>query len=118
MCDDAFRSLEAVRREAEAERLARAILGVGPAASAEEIKRAWREACLRTHPDRNPRDPDAPRKFRTVNCAYAILTGGRPCGDLADAAAPVQDSLDHDKSGYNLDTAWGHFLWWRDRFFH
>jgi molecular chaperone DnaJ len=48
-------------------------LGVKKDASADDIKRAYRELALRFHPDRN-KDPSALEKFKTINEAYAVLS--------------------------------------------
>ncbi|AXI48729.1 cytochrome C biogenesis protein [Sulfitobacter sp. SK012] len=47
-------------------------LGVLPDASADEIKRAFRKAARKYHPDINP-DADAASKFKEVNEAYEVL---------------------------------------------
>jgi DnaJ-class molecular chaperone len=52
------------------------MLGVKPAASAEEIKRAYRQMVFRFHPDRNPGDDEAAGKFKEVIDAYAVLSDG------------------------------------------
>lgn len=49
------------------------ILGVAPAATEEEIKRAYRQLALACHPDRNPRDPGAGERFKEISEAYAVL---------------------------------------------
>jgi len=107
--------LERTRLEIEARRIAMDILGVDESASSEKIKSAWRRACRETHPDRNPSDPDAPRKFRVVNCAYRLITDGIACKDLLDESNGPQNSPSDSK--YNLENAWGLFLWWREKFF-
>lgn len=37
------------------------------------LKRAYRRAALRWHPDKNPENPDAPRRFTEVAAAYEAL---------------------------------------------
>lgn len=106
---------DGIKRELEARRVARKILGVGENASPQHVKRAWRKACLETHPDRNPDDPDARHRFSAVNCAYRLLTEGTPCGELFDESRGLQSRPIESK--YNLDNAWGLFLWWREKFF-
>ena len=50
-----------------------AVIGVGPEATADEIRRAYRRLALECHPDRNPGDPDAAERFKEVSEAYAVL---------------------------------------------
>jgi hypothetical protein len=40
---------------------------------AEALQSAFRNAAKANHPDLNPGDPDAPRRFRQIAAAYAIL---------------------------------------------
>jgi DnaJ-class molecular chaperone len=49
------------------------ILGVSKTASADEIKRAYRKLAKEHHPDRNPDDSDAARRFKEVQAAYEVL---------------------------------------------
>lgn len=49
------------------------VLGVGEAATEEELKRAYRQLALRFHPDRNPDDPQAEARFKEISEAYAAL---------------------------------------------
>jgi hypothetical protein len=49
------------------------LLGVSPDASDEAIKKAYRRLAKMHHPDLNPNDPDAARRFRQVTGAIAIL---------------------------------------------
>jgi len=50
-----------------------AVLGVPANASQEEIKRAFRDLAMKFHPDRNPDDPVAEKKYTEISTAYAIL---------------------------------------------
>src|SRR5688572_19702978 len=50
------------------------ILGVSKAASAEEIKKAYRKVAMQHHPDRNPGDKASEEKFKEAAEAYEILS--------------------------------------------
>lgn len=49
------------------------VLRVSPDASQDEIKAAFRSLALMFHPDRNPGDPKAERKYAEITTAYSIL---------------------------------------------
>ncbi|NLW50592.1 MAG: DnaJ domain-containing protein [Candidatus Brocadiaceae bacterium] len=104
-----------LEREVRARRIARRILDVPEDAPPEELKRAWRRACKENHPDRKAGDPDAARRFAAINGAYRLLVFGEPCRMLLEADDEAPAGTDAD--GYNLDSRWGYFLWWRDGFF-
>ena len=111
---DEFQFQDRLEREVRARRIACRILGVREGAAPEELKRAWRRACKDSHPDRKAGDPGAGRRFAAINCAYRLLAFGEPCETLleADEEAPADTS----EEGYNLNTPWGYFLWWRDEY--
>jgi molecular chaperone DnaJ len=48
-------------------------LGVSQNASAEDIKKAYRKLAMKHHPDKNPGDKNAEKKFREASEAYEIL---------------------------------------------
>lgn len=50
------------------------VLGVERAASADEIRKAYKREALKHHPDRNPGDGAAEAKFKEVNEAYQVLS--------------------------------------------
>lgn len=50
------------------------ILGVDKKASADEIKKAYRQLALKYHPDRNKGDKEAEERFKEINEAYAVLS--------------------------------------------
>lgn len=50
------------------------VLGVARDASAEEIRKSYRQAALKHHPDRNPGDSEAEARFKEITEAYQILS--------------------------------------------
>jgi len=51
-----------------------AVLGLTKTATKEEITKAYRQGAKTHHPDVNPGDPDAERRFREIQEAYDILS--------------------------------------------
>lgn len=50
------------------------ILGVEPTANPEAIKRAFRKRCLQWHPDLNPGNPEASKRFQQIKAAYDMVS--------------------------------------------
>ncbi|MGK5522368.1 molecular chaperone DnaJ [Micromonospora sp. URMC 107] len=50
-----------------------AVLGVDKAASADDVKKAYRKLARDSHPDHNPGDPKAEERFKAASEAYAVL---------------------------------------------
>ena len=49
-------------------------LGISRSSSDNEIKKAFRRLAMKHHPDRNPNDKAAEKKFKAINEAYGILS--------------------------------------------
>jgi hypothetical protein len=104
-----------IDRDLAARKAARILLGVSESANAEQLKNAYRRAARECHPDHNANSEEANRKFALVKCAYELLAFDMPCEALLTEVDSKPGASGDDK--YNLDNPWGHFCWWRERFF-
>jgi curved DNA-binding protein CbpA len=50
------------------------ILGLEESATEAEVKSSFKKLALRTHPDKNPNDPDASKNFHRISEAYKRIT--------------------------------------------
>ncbi len=91
------------------------ILGVEENVDPEDLKKAYRVAATRYHPDHNGNTPEANRMFALVKCAYELLAFDKPCDALLTEMDAWLMVPEDDK--YKLDNPWGHFCWWREKFF-
>jgi hypothetical protein len=91
------------------------ILEVGEDADQQQLRRAYRIAALQYHPDHNGGTAAANRMFTLIKCAYELLAFDRPC-DMLLAQVGAWRKVPEDDT-YRLDNSWGHFCWWRERFF-
>ncbi|MDP7396872.1 MAG: molecular chaperone DnaJ [Lentisphaeria bacterium] len=79
------------------------LLGVSKSASADEIKKSYRKAALKYHPDRNPDDAAAESNFKEVSQAYEVLgdTEKRQMYDRVGHDAYVNRSSSGGGGGYS-----------------
>jgi len=49
------------------------VLGIDRNATAEELKKTYRQQAMKYHPDRNPGDKSAEEKFKEAAEAYEVL---------------------------------------------
>ncbi len=104
-----------ITQDCEARNVASKLLEVKEWAGLEELKKAYRKAASRYHPDHNGNTPEANKRFVLIKCAYELLAFGTPCEQLTQEIASWSGFEENER--YKLDNAWGHFLWWRDKFF-
>ena len=107
--------MERINRDLKTRRAALKLLEVQEGASKEELKRAFRHAAVECHPDHVGNTEDANKRFALIKCAYELLAHDKRCERLLEEAGSWIDAPENDK--YKLENPWGHFLWWRDKFF-
>ncbi|HIJ72294.1 MAG TPA: DnaJ domain-containing protein [Planctomycetes bacterium] len=107
--------MERITADLEARKAACKVLGVSENADKNELKKAYRKASMKYHPDHNPDDADSAKKFVLAKCAYELLAEDKPCPQLLEEINTWEGVPDDEK--YKLDNPWGHFLWWREKFF-
>ena len=110
-----FEFMKRITRDLDVRKTACKILEIEEDASKEQLKKAYRRAAMKYHPDHNQSDPEANQKFALIKCAYELLTSDKPCDKLLEEINSWPGVTEDEK--YNLDNPWGHFLWWREKFF-
>jgi len=112
---DDWNFMEKITLDLQARHAACRILEVTEGVSKKELKKAYRRVSLNYHPDHNQDDPDANKKFVLIRCAYELLAEDKPCPELLEQINSWPGVPEDDK--YRLDNPWGHFLWWREKYF-
>jgi len=112
---DDLEFMERITRDLGVRKAACRILEVEEDASKEQLKKAYRRAAMKYHPDHNQDDPEANQKFTLIRCAYELLANDKTCDKLLEEINSWPGTTEDEK--YNLDNPWGHFLWWREKFF-
>ena len=107
--------MKKITRDLQRRHAACRILEVTESADERELKKAYRRASLKYHPDHNQDDHDANKKFVLIKCAYELLTEDKPCPELLEEINSWPGVPEDDK--YKLDNPWGHILWWREKIF-
>jgi curved DNA-binding protein CbpA len=110
-----FEFMERINQDLQARKAACKILQVQEDASKEQLKKAYRRAAMKYHPDHNQDNPEANQKFTLVQCAYELLVNDKPCDKLLEEINSWPGATEDEK--YNRNNPWGHFLWWREKFF-
>ena len=93
-----------------------AVLGVSKNASADQIKKAYRDAAFKYHPDRNPGNAAAEEKFKKLSAAYSVLGDEKKRADYdrfgsADAYAQSTYNRSAYNGGFNEDNPFGFDFW-------
>jgi len=112
---DDLEFMEKITRDLTARKAACQVLGVSEGAGKEDLKKAYRRASMKYHPDHNRADAEAAKRFVLVKCAYELLAQDKPCPKLLEEVN-TWDGVPDDRT-YKLGNSWGHFLWWREKYF-
>ena len=107
--------MEKITRDLEARKAACRILDVEEMPDKQQLKKAYRRAAVKYHPDHNGNSPEANKKFTLIKCAYELLAFDKPCDKILEEIKSWPGVSEDGK--YRTDNPWGHFLWWREKFF-
>jgi DnaJ-class molecular chaperone len=80
-------------------------LGVARSASEDEIKKAFKTLARKHHPDLNPGDPQAEKRFKSVSAAYDVL------GDPKKRKLYDEFGEDANRLGFDPEQARAHKQW-------
>lgn len=85
------------------------VLGLSSAANTEEIRKAYRQAALKFHPDRNPGDLSAEGKFKEATEAYTVLSDEQKRAAYDRFGHAGLDGSGVDLSGVGVSDILNHF---------
>ena len=119
MKKDDWDFMERTTLDLQAHHAACKILEVTESVNKKDLIKAYRKASLKYHPDYNQDDPDANKKFILIKCAYELLAEDKSCPTLLAILLEKIGSWSGvpEDSKYDISNPWGHFLWWREKFF-
>src|SRR5262249_20241856 len=97
------------------------LLGIKRSATDEEVKRAYRKAVFRYHPDRNPGDNEAAEKFKQVLDGYEILSDKKKRSVYDEVTQPAEDEQsveeeDAQTESANFDNSFGQHFQFNHRY--
>ena len=81
------------------------VLGVAKEATPTEIKKAYHRMALKLHPDKNPDDPDAAKRFQTLQKVYGVL-GDTDKRKVYDETGRIDDA---ELSGDKFDSLYEYY---------
>lgn len=91
------------------------ILGISKTATADEIKKAYRNLAFKYHPDRNSGDKAAEEKFKEINEAYDVLSDEKKRADYNSFGTSnshysgTNNSYNRNNDFTNEETFWNWF---------
>ncbi len=86
------------------------VLGVARTASGDEIKAAYRRLALKHHPDHNPGDPEAEKRFKECARAYEVLADQQRRARYDQFGhAGLRETPGHDFGSMNIDDIFSMF---------
>lgn len=91
------------------------VLGISKTATADEIKKAYRNLAFKYHPDRNSGDKVAEEKFKEINEAYDVLSDEKKRADYDSFGTSnshysgTNNSYNRNNDFTNEETFWNWF---------
>lgn len=79
------------------------ILGVDKTASDDDLKKAYRQKALKYHPDKNPGDTEAERKFKEASEAYEVLRDSQKRAQYDRFGSAGIDGMGGAGGGFEFD---------------